>query len=154
MTKKTTKTSVVKEVVANDVVETIVAPNAKTNNKIIKDFNGFMAKHGLTPKSSVNDIMKVVFKEVGQEVHPAVLAQQIREFRPESKTTQSCISWYKTHYVVESNCFKSSRKSNVAEKQELIDKIKTQPKLESIFPMLPALSVRQLKSYAEQLNLV
>ena len=149
MTKTTTK----KTVVAQDVVETMLTPNAKTNNKMIKDFSSFAKLCGLTDKSSVNDIMLAVFEKVGTDVHPAILAQQIRDFK-QSSTTQSCVSWYKTHYVAESRCFKSSRKSNVAEKSELIAKIKTEPKLEAIFPLLPALSVRQLKSYVEQLNIV
>lgn len=145
------KTKVVKEVV-DFKVETIAAPNAKTNSVIIKNFEEFAAHYKLNEKSTVNQIMLTVYENVGTNVHPAVLAQQIRDLTKGS-TSQACISWYKNHYVPEQRCFKSSRKSNETEKQDLIAKIKSRKELESIFTLLPALSVNQLKSYANQLGL-
>jgi hypothetical protein len=129
----------------------VKAPTAKINNIIIKDFSKFAEAKGLNQESKVSTIMLTIYADYGCNVHPKVLAEQLKEFNPKLNTTSSCIAWYKNHYDAEQGKFIVKPRDN-NKKQELIAKIKEYKELEPIFYTLPALSVAKLEQIVANLK--
>lgn len=151
--KKQTKAVVAsKEVVAEKSYRT---PNCSVNFKVIVDFENEMKSLKLTKDSSVNNIMLALYKKHGTNLNPAVLAQQIRNFKNVDKVetdkdyckcSMNCIGWYKNHYRPELNKFVSTKKKG-ATKQELLDKLYAVPEIKEspIGQFLPSLPLTKLQ---------
>lgn len=123
------------------------APNCPVNFKVIVDFESEMKALKLTKDSLVNDIVLALYKHHGTNLNPAILAQQIRNFKGTGcKTSENSINWYKNHYRPELNKFVSTKKKGTT-KQELLEKLYAVDEIKNspVGQFLPALPLTKLQ---------